>query len=218
MHRGAAVSAIAGAVLLITGTVLHPSNADPDDPRAAFAEYAADRLWVASHLLQLFGLLLIVFALIFLARLIGGGSGANLARLGSAMARASLAVAAVLQAVDGIALKKVVDAWAAAGDAEKEILFQSAFAVRQVEVGLAAILSLFFGIAAVLYGAAVTLDRQLPAWLGWTAFLGGIPTFGAGVAFAYTGFSGPAMTASMSGSVLLIIWVIMLGVWMWRRV
>ncbi len=45
-----AIGAISGAVLLAVGTYLHPVKSDPNDATRAFAEYAADHLWVASHL------------------------------------------------------------------------------------------------------------------------------------------------------------------------
>ncbi len=66
-HKLGAICAILGAVLLFTGTLLHPMDADPNDPVAAFSEYAADELWVASHLTQLAGVALIVAALVVLA-------------------------------------------------------------------------------------------------------------------------------------------------------
>jgi len=132
--------AIGGSVLLLIGTSLHPLHADPNEAVAAFTEYAADRLWVASHLAQLAGVALTVAALLFLAQQLEAASGAGLSRLAAGGAIASLAVATVLQAVDGIALKAMVDAWAAAPAAQKEVAFHAAFAVRQVEVGLASTL------------------------------------------------------------------------------
>jgi hypothetical protein len=45
-----AVCAIAGAMLLLTGTWLHPMPPDPNNAVQAFAAYADDRLCVASHL------------------------------------------------------------------------------------------------------------------------------------------------------------------------
>ena len=55
-HRNAskagATCAIAGAALLCAGTYLHPMEANPNEPVAAFTEYAADDFWVASHLMQ----------------------------------------------------------------------------------------------------------------------------------------------------------------------
>lgn len=46
--RIGATCAIAGSLLLLIGTYLHPLGADPNEPVAAFTEYAADQLWVAS--------------------------------------------------------------------------------------------------------------------------------------------------------------------------
>ena len=56
--RIGAIAAILGALLLFVSTLLHPLGADPDDAVAAFTEYAADRLWVASHLGQFLGVAL----------------------------------------------------------------------------------------------------------------------------------------------------------------
>ena len=75
-YKIGAVAAIAGALTLFVGTFLHPSEADPNDPLAAFTEYAANRPWIASHLMQLFGIILIVVALVFLSRLMSSGGGA----------------------------------------------------------------------------------------------------------------------------------------------
>jgi hypothetical protein len=41
-----------GAAVLVVATMLHPSEADPNDLPAALAEYAADTFWVVSHLGQ----------------------------------------------------------------------------------------------------------------------------------------------------------------------
>jgi hypothetical protein len=61
-----AACAASGVLLLLVGTLLHPMGADPNDPAAAFAEYAGDRFWIASHLVQLAGMAAIVAALLFL--------------------------------------------------------------------------------------------------------------------------------------------------------
>jgi len=111
--RLGATCAIAGSVLLFIGTYLHPMEADPNQAIAAFAEYAADRLWVASHLTQLAGVALILAALLLLAQQLRAGSAAAWAVVAAGAATVSLAVAVALQAVDGIALKLMVDAWAA---------------------------------------------------------------------------------------------------------
>jgi hypothetical protein len=215
--RMGATCAIGGTVLLLVGTALHPMGADPSDAVAAFTEYAADQLWVASHLTQLAGITLMVAALLILARQIEAVSGKSWSRLAAGGAVAGLAVAAVLQAVDGIALKAMVDAWAAAPSAQKEMAFHAAFAVRQVEVGLASMLSLLFGLTVSMYGLALLGDRTYPKWVAWLAVVGGMPTIVAGVVMAYTGFSDITMAINMPVSFLLLVWMFTVGVFMWRR-
>ena len=215
--RGASAAAFGGALLLLGGTILHPSGADPNDAIAAFSEYANDQLWIASHLTQLLGVALMVCALIQLSRLLADGSARGLAWIGAAGSVASLAVAAALQAVDGIALKMMVDVWAAAAEPDKTTLFYVAYGVRQIEVGLASIMSLLFGLTVCVYGFAMVADHSLAKWLGWLAIIAGFPTAIAGVVMAYTGFSSLAMSINMPSSSLLLIWMIALGIMFWRR-
>ena len=203
--------------MLFVGTYLHPMKADPNEVVAAFTEYAADQLWVASHLTQLAGVALTVAALLFLAQQLEAANGTGWSRLAAGGAIASLAVATALQAVDGIALKAMVDAWAVAPATQKEIAFHAAFAVRQVEVGLASTLSLLFGLTVTVYGVALLHDRRYPKWVAGLAIVGGVPTTIAGVMMAYTGFSRLAMATNMPASSLLLVWMLTVGVFMWRR-
>ena len=104
-HRNAskagATCAIAGAALLLVGTYLHPMEANPNEPVAAFTEYAADDFWVFSHLMQLAGVASMVAALLFLTTVLETRRGPGIARVAAGGAIASLALAAALQAVDG---------------------------------------------------------------------------------------------------------------------
>jgi hypothetical protein len=214
--RAGAVCAIAGSLSLFVGTYLHPMSTDPNDALAAFTEYAADRLWVASHLTQLAGVALMVAALLLLTRQLAAGNAAAWARIAAGAAVASLAIAAALQAVDGVALKAMVNTWAAAAPAEKEGIFHAAFAVRQVEIGLACMVSLALGLTSVLSGVALLIDRTYPRWVGALAIVGGAPTMIAGVVIAYTGFSELAMDINMPANSVLLIWMLALGWYMWR--
>jgi hypothetical protein len=215
--RIGATCAVVGSVLLLVGTFLHPMGADPNEAAAAFAEYAADRLWIASHLAQLAGVALMVAALLLLAQQLAAGDGAGWSRLAAGGATASLAVAAALQAVDGIALKAMVDTWAVAPAAQKEIAFQAAFAVRQVETGLASMASLSFGLTTIVYGGTLLADQTYPKWLGAFAVAAGADTMVAGIVMAYTGFSWLAMAISMPAGLILLVWMLALGGFMWRR-
>ena len=202
--------------MLFTGAYLHPMGSDPNDPVVAFAEYAADRLWVASHLMELAGVAAMVAALLFLAEHLETRTS-SVTRIATAGAIASLALAAALQAVDGIALKNMVDAWAAAPASQKEGIFHAAFAVRQIEIGLASMLSLAWGLTATMYGVALLGDERYPKWFAGVAIVGGVPTMVAGVVMAYTGFSGLAMAINMPANLLLLLWMLALGGLMWRR-
>ncbi|HKV56406.1 MAG TPA: hypothetical protein VJN94_17360 [Candidatus Binataceae bacterium] len=211
------VAAIGGALLLFIGTWMHPMNADPNDPLAAFAEYAAADHWVTSHLLQLFGVLLMSAALVLLLRRLDDGRAAVWAVLGTAGAIAGLAAAAALQAVDGVALKVMVDHWALAPAAVKPLFLQAAFAVRQIEVGLASVTSLLFGLTVSAYGVALWLDRRFPRWIAALAIAGGVPTALAGVAIAYSGFSDLAMGLNLPAGSLLILLMLLVGGYGWRH-
>ena len=111
--RSGAICAIAGVALLVIGTWLHPSTADPNDAVAAFSEYAASRWWGAVHLTQLLEIIGILATLLSFAGYIQSRRGEITARIAVAGLVTS-ALAAALQAVDGVALKRMVDTWASA--------------------------------------------------------------------------------------------------------
>ena len=213
-----AACAIGGAGLLLVGTFLHPMDADPNDLLAAFAEYAADRLWVASHLMQLAGVALMVVALLLLAQKLEFRKGFGVPRIAAAGAITSLALAAALQAVDGIALKIMVDAWAEAPALQKESAFRAAFAVRQVEIGFASMFCLSMGITVTVFGVALLGDDSYPKWFAGMPIVGGLLTAGAGIVIAYTRFSELAMAINMLSNLILLLWMLVLGWFMWREV
>lgn len=210
-----ALAAMLGVPCLAIATFAHPMRESPADARAAFAEYAADQYWIASHLLQLLGVALITAALIALSWRLRSGRAGGWALLGGTAAVATLALSGALQAVDGIALKVMVDRWASAPSESQAMLFEGTFAVRQIEIGLASIVILFFGVTAMLYAAAFLLGHG-PHWLGWLALGSGAAMLVAGVLYAYTGFSDAAMAVSMPASLLLMLWSIAVAVFLFR--
>src|SRR3954453_9883396 len=121
------------AVLLVVTTLLHSLGSDPNHPAAAFAEYAADSLWVWSHLGQFLAVAMLGAALVALASTLEPGPAAAWGRLGEVGTAVIIAAAAALQAVDGVALKVMVDRWATATGDARQLTFEAAFAVRQIE-------------------------------------------------------------------------------------
>jgi hypothetical protein len=127
---------------------------------------------------------------------------------------AALAAAAALQAVDGVAVKAMVDAWAAAPAEEEASLFAAALAVRQVEVGLAGVSTLL--LAATTLGFALVLLAASRV-LGALALAAAATAGAGGVLLCLEGFSAAAMDLSLVSGVLGLLTVLAVAVWSSRR-
>lgn len=211
------LAAIFGAVTLFIATMLHPRSADPSDSVAAFTEYAADTWWIASHLGAFAGVALMFVGIHALSRSLIDAPIGWLANLGMLAAFAALVLSAVLQAIDGVALKMMVDHWASVPVAQKPSAFEAAFAVRQIEIGVASFTAMLFGTAGVLLGIALAASALYPAWLGFIAIVGGLGTAIGGLLTAFSGFSRAAMNVGMPFNLIMIIWIALAGILMWRR-
>jgi hypothetical protein len=103
-----------------------------------------------------------------------------------------------------------------AASPSKYTQFDTALGIRQIEVGFAIMLGLFLGVTAVLYGVALTQNRRFSNWLGWLAVVGGLATVSAGVVIAHEGFSNVAMMINMPSNLLMLVWMVAVGVGIWR--
>lgn len=221
-----------GALLLITGVLVsvvanitHPSREDPMDNPRVFQEYAESGTWVATHLGQFVGYVLLFGGVIVLFHaLVEQRRSVVLAYLGSAMAIASIAVAAILQAIDGIALKAMVDQWVQAAGSDKPAVFAAAEAVRWNEIGVNSLFRLLQGTTLILVGLALALSERYPRWLGWIGTICGLALVLRGFAIAFDGFdlSNPvyAITSLATSNLpitLLNLWTATLAFFMWRR-
>jgi hypothetical protein len=217
-YRLAAVLAVVGAALLAAGSLLHPSHADPGSPVAAFTEYSGvgRAAWVAAHLLQLGGVVGLVLVAVLLARAVDGARGSAWARATVVLGTAGLATAAVLQAVDGVALKAVVDLWSGAA-ADRPALFAAALAVRQVEIGLDAVFALLLAAAFLAFGFGLLTASAGNRGVGGLAVLAaGVGAVNAGT-LALGGFSAASMLVTSVSGLLVLGWLLLAAVWSWRR-
>jgi hypothetical protein len=217
LSRLGGVAAILGVVVLVAATMLHPLNAHPADAPAAFAEYALDRYWVATHLGQLLGVVLIAAGLVALSWKLRAGRAGAWALLAGLTAVATVSLAAALQAVDGIALKFMVDRWSSASGDARAAVFEAAFGVRQIEIGLASLTETFFGLTVLLYGVAILLSTVVSAWLGVFGVFAGAATLVSSIVQAHTGFSDIAMATSMPSTLLGLLWCLCIGILLLRR-
>src|SRR5919109_4552342 len=115
MLRLGSVAFLVGIVITIVSTLFHASSEDLTNHPVVFAVYAQSGTWITAHIGQFAGVML-VFAGGFVAlfRLLvrsESGTASALAWLGFAVTIMAASTFTILQAVDGIALKRAVDSW-----------------------------------------------------------------------------------------------------------
>jgi hypothetical protein len=222
MLRIGSIAFIAGIIIAIVSTAIHPSKEDPSNHPLVFTEYARDDSWIAIHIGQFAGGIM-VFAGGFVAlyRLLiqsESNTSSILAWIGLALAIVTASAIGVLQAVDGIALKMAADSWVAAPLEEKAITFTVAEGIRLIEYGTNSIFRIFQGTVAMVFGFAIVKSKLLTRWIGGAGIVVGVITIYAGIEVAYFAF-GYANIGGLRGISMIIyaIWVIILGGLMWRK-
>jgi hypothetical protein len=216
--RIGAVALPLGVILIMVAEYFHPSREDPMDNSAVFMEYAHSDSWTTIHLAEYFGFLLLLGGLVALYYSVSAkpGAGAGLAPFGLAAAVTTAASFTVLQAVDGIALKRAVDAWASAPADQETAAFAAAEAVRWIEIGMNSLSKFLAGLTLFVYGLAIGLGTVYPRWMGWMALVSGAALMYHGaVVVSYKGFV-PSIS-NLVGLVLLAVWAFIMAVLMWRN-
>ena len=221
--RMGSVAFIAGFVIILVSTSFHATSADLMDNPVVFAVYAQSDAWIAAHIGEFAGVML-VFAGGFIAlfRLLVQseyGTTSALAWLGLVAAIITASSFAILQAVDGIALKRAVDSWYSAppDSEEKAIAFRLAEGVRWIEIGINSIFRILQGTVAIIYGVAITKSALLSRWIGGIGVFAGVATIIVGLTVAYVGFSPVLGFFGLIPTVSWAAWLATLGVFMWRK-
>jgi Domain of unknown function (DUF4386) len=202
---------IGGFVVNFVATLFHPSGHENNHP-VIFAKYAESDPWVAVHVGQFAGVLVILGGFLVLYRVLAlRGEVPLLARCALTATVVTAAVWAVLQAVDGVALKQAVDAWAEVSGAEERVRFADAETVRWMEWGVQSYFRLLLGLTVVLFGVAVARTGVVARWLGWIAVLGGLLYMAVGVAVGYSGFEKPGDLVIQSLFLIFMVGVLLAG-------
>jgi hypothetical protein len=186
-----------------------------------FAEYAQSNIWIASHIGQLAGRLLVfaggfVALYRFLVQSSESGLVSTLAWLGLAATILTAGTLVILQAVDGISLKRAVDSWAAAPQAEKIAAFRVAEGTRWIEIGTASMFRILQGATGIIFGVAIAIKRgTFPRWVGGIGIFAGMLTMNDGISVAYIGFAVSCLAATYE--LTYAIWTVIMGIYMWKR-
>lgn len=149
-----------------------------------------------------------------LRRTPAAGSG----QLALASAVVGTDVHVVFFSLDGYALKRTADAWAAADGAQQADLLQAGQLVLLLQNSqFVSAITLMLGLPIALFGLAVARSQIHPAWLGWIAVLAGVGAMVSGM----TRFVGldelvPDPVLFPAFALPASLWIAALGVSLWR--
>jgi hypothetical protein len=212
------------ATLLFIGLVLSTIMQFPHPPggathEATFANYAASRDWAAIHLGQFVGevILLAGLLMLFFALNLSEGTPRWVGFFGATATGVALALAAVLYAVDGVALKQAVDAWASAPAAEQATRFAGAETIRWLEWGTNSYWEFMRGLAFVLFAITIVWTARVPRPVGYLMGLAGLAFILMGWSVGIRGFSSATALPTNVGYASLFALTIWLLIVAWRR-
>src|ERR671914_2817349 len=218
--RLSATLVVIGEVLFAIVTALFHPDGNANNHPVAFAEYARSASWIAVHFVQFvfMAVLLLGLLVLFFALNVRSGALEWVGRFAAASVVVALALYGVLQAVDGIALKHAVDAWASAPEAEKATRFASAETMRWLEWGTSSYQTFMFAVALILLASVIVWTARVPRPIGYLMGLAAIPSLAQSLVLGTEGFAVSWLAGALSvvGLPLMLAWSIWLLIVAWR--
>lgn len=208
-----------GALIAVVANLLHPRTTGSDET-ARFELIADSGVWDIVHYLVGVAVLFVLAGYVALARYVEDTPGSPWARLGLAGGIAAAAVGLLVAAIDGYALKAVVDRWAEAGRPAEGATLEAVHAVEAVSTGLFNVFNgTVVGAIPVLGGIAVMRSRRFVGWIGVLAIVGGVIGLGVdlyGTMAELTPFI--ANVVFTGGALMVTIWAIVVNWTMFNAV
>jgi hypothetical protein len=197
-------------LLVVTSVVLHPGGGATFE--ATFANYAASGDWAAVHLGEFAGTALFLGGLLvlFFALKVSEGPARWPAFFGAVSAGVTLVLAAVLYAVDGVALKQAVDAWASAPAAEKASSYASVLAIRWVEWGTTSYQDFAWGLTLMMFATTIVATARITRPIGYLMGLSGLAWLVLGWLIGTRGFTSANTLPQYAFFGLTTAWIIWL--------
>jgi hypothetical protein len=218
--RLSATLVVIGELLFALVTALFHPGGDANNHPAAFAAYAGSANYTAVHFVQFvfMAVLLLGLLVLFFALDVRSGALGWVGRFAAVSVVVALALYGVVQAVDGVALKHAVDAWANAPEAEKATRFASAETVRWLEWGANQYQIFMFALALILLATVIVGTARVPRAIGYLMGLAAIPMLVQSLVIGTEGFSVPLLAGSLSAVALplMLAWSIWLLIVAWR--
>jgi hypothetical protein len=218
--RLSATLVVIGELLFALVTALFHPDGDANNHPVAFAEYASSASYTAVHFGQFvfMAVLLLGLLVLFFALNVRSGALGWVGRFAAVSVVVALALYGVVQAVDGVALKHAVDAWANAPEAEKATRFASAETVRWLEWGMNSYQNFMFAVSLILLATVIVGTARVPRAIGYLMGLAAIPNLVQSWVVGNEGFSVSWLAGSLStvGLPLMLAWSIWLLIVAWR--
>jgi hypothetical protein len=218
--RLSATLVVIGELLFALVTALFHPGGDANNHPVAFAGYASSASYTVVHFVQFvfMAVLLLGLLVLFFALDVRSGALGWVGRFAAVSVVVALALYGVVQAVDGVALKHAVDAWANAPEAEKATRFASAETVRWLEWGANQYQIFMFALALILLATVIVGTARVPRAIGYLMGLAAIPMLVQSLVIGTSGFSVPLLAGTLSAVALplMLVWSIWLLIVAWR--
>ena len=208
-----------GELLFIGAGIFHPDRVPANQHPEVFAEYANSVYWGAVHMGQFAGMAVLLAGVIALVFALAGKAGVpgGVGRFAAISAGITIALTAVLQAVDGVTLKAASDAWLSAPAAEQPARLAAVEAVRWLEWGVRSYQRAILGVTLILVAAQILVTVRIPRPIGYVMVLSGLAYIGQGIVVGAEGFSSNGTVPGLLGFVFDLAWMIWLVVIAWQR-
>lgn len=208
----------AGIVAFVVANRFHPNGIDPNNHPAVFAQYGHWAGWTADHIgwfvsttLTIAGLLVLIDALN-----LSGGMARIANRIGMVVGSAAIAMTAIRYAVDGVVLKRAVDAWASAPAAEQAARFASAEVARWMEEASASYQNFLIGLTLVVLAALILWSGRVPRPIGVLFGIWAVANFIVGWILGEAGFAPEGAAPSIVAELVPVACAVYLLVAAWR--
>lgn len=216
--RAAAVCAVVGGLGYLVVGFAH-GDLPSHSVEHTLAHVAGQPAWPAIHLTGIVAVLLWAGAIGGLAAVLPAGRAAVLGRAATLAAVFGAALFTVDYSIDGVALKLAADAWASAPDPT------AALAARDIGAAVVAVLggtvtagtTWAFGPPVLLAGLALQAERRVAGPLAWFPVLTGSVTLVAGLVTYVVPGNETSFLIVLAASAASALWLIALGVTLWRR-
>ncbi len=213
---------IAGALVTAISQALRPSPAEPGNTESYFLALLdlGSVGWLVDNLALFVGMVFVTASFVSLVETLRADAASAVGELGKAMAVIGAGLVAGTALVSGLALPPLVEAWVSSQGNQADIAFGHAAGIWLVTRGLfVGVVIVFFGFTYVLMGLAVAWSNRFPGWFGYVAVVSGTFAVLTGLLMAVEG------QTQLYGYVVFpvlalvsMLWAIVLGTMMWRRV